>query len=313
MDDWEAVRQEVRITELIKSFRKHFLLIEDEDEYLKYFGPKKTLLDYEHSGNFHQQLGQHLLLEKREPPEAWWVRQKFSDDHRNIRQNLYKAVQEHSMRAFFSRRFKPGDRVLDIGCGTGFYANLIAETGATVLGIDPNENYIKLARNNAKNGASFELCEIGKPGAMDKIPDNSADYIFISDALLFYFVPFDPRYKGDIDRLFEDIGRILRPSGIFINVEPNYIFWLLPWLGEVDRPFTIMTEYSKKVYGVTPTISQLIQAYSKGKFLVASMEELYPDPSFALIDARAYNFGKQFPLWQLFELRKIPSETAGTL
>ena len=117
-------------------------------------------------------------------------------------------------------------------------------------------------------------------------------------------MPFSAKYTGEIEVLFRDIYRILKPEGTFINVEPNYIFWLLPWLGDARRPFTIMTEYSEKIYGVTPTISRLIQAYVKGKFTVTWMEELFPDPSFESVDVSAYNFGKQFPLCQLFELKK---------
>ena len=124
----------------------------------------------------------------------------------------------------------------------------------------------------------------------------------MSDALLFYFVPVMKNQKADLQILFDDIRRILKPNGKFISMEPHYLFWLLPWLGEKQRPFTILTEYSKKVFGVIPTMSQLIQAFAKGGFVVTWMEEILPDPSFELVDSRAYNFANQFPLWQIFEL-----------
>ena len=87
-------------------------------------------------------------------------------------------------------------------------------------------------------------------------------------------------------------------------MEPHYIFWLSPWLGNPDRPFTILTEYNNKKFGVTPNISKLIQEYSKGGFAVYWMDELVPDKSFEKIDYRAYNFAKEFPLWHIFELKK---------
>ena len=60
---------------------------------------------------------------------------------------------------------KPGLSVLDVGCGTGAITRSIAETvGPTgrVLGIDPNENLIEQARQNAENrpGLSFEQGDV---------------------------------------------------------------------------------------------------------------------------------------------------------
>ena len=87
--------------------------------------------------------------------------------------------------------------------------------------------------------------------------------MFRSDALLFYFVPVDTEQVISINFLLADVRRILKPKGRFISVEPHYIFWLLPWLGEVDRPFTILTEYLNKTFGVTATLSQLSKNITK--------------------------------------------------
>src|SRR5262245_34981261 len=59
----------------------------------------------------------------------------------------------------------PGKRVLEIGCGTGFHANLAAQAGAKVLAIDNSHAAIELARkrycHEAKNQKlSFEVMDI---------------------------------------------------------------------------------------------------------------------------------------------------------
>jgi SAM-dependent methyltransferase len=41
---------------------------------------------------------------------------------------------------------RPGDRVADVGCGTGIMTRLLAERGADVLGIDPNEDMLAEAQ-----------------------------------------------------------------------------------------------------------------------------------------------------------------------
>src|SRR6266705_5336367 len=41
---------------------------------------------------------------------------------------------------------KPGERILDLGCGTGHLTNQIAEAGAEVVGIDISQSMIEEAR-----------------------------------------------------------------------------------------------------------------------------------------------------------------------
>jgi len=289
--------------EMIQELQNHFLIINDKKRYLAKFQNKKTILDFEHFGNFHEQLGQNIILEQHDSPDKWWIKQKFTDDLKSVRNNLYRAIQAKYLKKYFRKKIHAGDRIIDIGCGIGYYTNMIAKNNALVLGVDPNQEYINIAKKHAVKNATFERMDIGKSGSLDKIPNNSADFVFMSDALLFYFVPPKLDKNFEIKILLKDIRRILKPTGFFINVEPHYVFWLLPWLGAKKRPFTIITEYQKKMFGVTPTISELIHAYTKGGFSIHNMEELKPHPSYESIDSRAYYFAKEFPLWQLFELK----------
>lgn len=302
--DWPAAE---RLDELafVERLHRHHLLVSDPAAYRARFSAKTSVMDRQNFGNFHERLAQEVFLRKRMTTEAWWVQQKFEPSLSHLRNNLYGAVEGRFLRQYFSRRFKKGDNVVDIGCGPGLYANWIAETGASVIGVDPSEEYIARARAQAGANTSFERMAVGQPGACDTLRSASADFVFISDALLFYFVSPDRNHKADIDVLFADIRRILKPDGLLVNVEPHYLFWLAPWLGDQDHPFTVFTEYRRKSFGVTPTFSDLIQAYAKGGFSVCWMEEMYPDPSFEKTDSRAYHFAAQYPIGQLFELRKI--------
>jgi len=51
-------------------------------------------------------------------------------------------------------------RILDVGCGNGFWANRFAEIGYEVVGIDPSETGVEQARE-AYPGIRFEVMEIG--------------------------------------------------------------------------------------------------------------------------------------------------------
>lgn len=50
----------------------------------------------------------------------------------------------------------PGDRVLDVGCGTGRHSHELARRGLTVHGVDVSGRFIDIARDEAPAGASFE-------------------------------------------------------------------------------------------------------------------------------------------------------------
>ena len=303
-EEWPAP-VDLDLKKALDKLKESFLSIEDEKAYRTRFSAKTSLVDGENFGNFHQQLGQELLLIRREYPEDWWLKQKFHEDFEHVRENLYGMVQAPYLKNYFRRRLKAGDHVVDLGCGIGLYSKWMAETGATVVGVDPNNKYIELAKKRMESGVSFEVGDVGVKGALDKIPSGSADFVFMSDALLFYFVSERPQQKADIQVLLADIRRILKPNGIFISMEPHNIFWLLPWFGDPHHPFTVLTEYHQKSFGVTPTMAQLIQTYAQGGFSLVWMDEVRPDPSQKKVDLRSYYFAKEFPLWQLFELKPL--------
>lgn len=290
--------REVGFLELIELLKTDCFLVDDIEAYRSRFRAKTSVLDAQNFGNFHEQLGQHLMLIARENPEVWWVNQKFTPDSKDVQNNLYGAIQKENLVRYFNQRFNAGNIVYDIGCGIGFYSNLMATTGATVHGIDPNPRYIEVAARNAHKNAKFSVADLGKSGAMHNIPAASADYVFMSDALLFYFVSPDRTKQTDITILLDDIKRILKPNGVFISVEPHYMFWLAPWLGESDRPFTIFTEYLNRNFLVTPPYSSFIQALADNGFAVQWMEEFTPAKT---PNDRGNSFAQEFPLWQLFE------------
>jgi SAM-dependent methyltransferase len=85
----------------------------------------------------------------------------------------FEAVADHLGRAYLRYSFtkgtdqevaflvdalglRPGQRVLDIGCGPGRHAHALAGLGIAVHGIDISERFVALAREGAPSGATFE-------------------------------------------------------------------------------------------------------------------------------------------------------------
>lgn len=290
-----------------KDFRKKLLdlclMVEDESEYRERFSPKNSLLDFQNFGNFHQQLGQHLLAVRRIDPVRWWYGQKFNDNRTGIRNNLYKSVQETYLKKYFAKRLDKDVSIADVGCGVGYFSKMMAGFGADVVGIDPNGEYLELARETAPDSIRFIRADIGSEGGLDEIESNSLDLLFMSDALLFYFVPERPGQHADVSILMKDIRRVLKPGGTFISLEPHASFFLMPWLGAKDRPFTLLTEYRHRDFSIVPSMSDMIKAIVPFGFTVSFLDELYSEDN-GKIDARAHGFAREFPLWQLLEFTK---------
>ena len=63
-------------------------------------------------------------------------------------------------------RLAPGERVLDIACGTGIVARTAAERlgpSGHVIGIDLNADMIRVARSLPPPVRRYTLCFAGKP------------------------------------------------------------------------------------------------------------------------------------------------------
>ena len=100
---------------------------------------------------------------------------------------------------------RPGDKVLDVGCGTGYLTRLVAAAvapGGSVLGIDPSPTVIGYARS--KTGAACAY-ETGVAEALE-MPDASFDVVVTSLAI--HHIPADVRPAA-----LREMFRVLRPGG----------------------------------------------------------------------------------------------------
>ena len=103
-------------------------------------------------------------------------------------------------------KLAPGNRVLDIGCGTGLALRLLTERGFDInyTGLDISDSMLAVLRESNKNvttilGAAHE--------EVQKLPPNTFDYVIsINAAASFALID---------DGSFFEIARILKPSGRF--------------------------------------------------------------------------------------------------
>jgi cyclopropane fatty-acyl-phospholipid synthase-like methyltransferase len=64
---------------------------------------------------------------------------------------------------------KPGQRVLDVGCGPGRHAHELARRGVLVHGIDISQDFIDIATEDAVEGSTFERLDARSLGDVEHL------------------------------------------------------------------------------------------------------------------------------------------------
>jgi ubiquinone/menaquinone biosynthesis C-methylase UbiE len=118
---------------------------------------------------------------------------------------------------------KPGDSVLDVGCGTG-EVTLLAKTRAKevkVYGIDPAPEMIAVARSKA---ARKKLDIDFRVGVIEALPFADSSIDVVTSSLMMHHLPEELKVRGlaEIYRVLKPGGRLLiadfmRPTGSFLN------------------------------------------------------------------------------------------------
>jgi ubiquinone/menaquinone biosynthesis C-methylase UbiE len=99
--------------------------------------------------------------------------------------------------------------VLDLGCGTGNYTTLFADTNANVTGIDLSEDLLQIAKQRVPS-AKF-LCTDAE--SLESIESGSMDCV-VGNAVLHHF---------DVSLALRSMLRVLKPGGAIGFTEPNML------------------------------------------------------------------------------------------
>ena len=129
----------------------------------------------------------------------------------------------------YSSRFRPGDRVLDVACGTGLDSLFLAQRGVSVTGIDISPGMIaqfraKSARLGLQDRVETRVMSFACLGSW---PSHSYDGIVSAFAGL--------NSTPDLSEFSRHAARLLRPEGrMVLHLLNSFSLW--EWLGLVrDR------------------------------------------------------------------------------
>jgi ubiquinone/menaquinone biosynthesis C-methylase UbiE len=108
---------------------------------------------------------------------------------------------------------QPGQRVLDVGCGTGYLARLLARAvgrDGLVVGVDPSPTMISYAKRETGEVANCRF-KIGMAEALE-FPDEHFDVVVSS--LVIHHLPDDLRLPA-----LREMRRVLRRGGALLVAE----------------------------------------------------------------------------------------------
>lgn len=145
-----------------------------------------------------------------------------------------------------------GCAMLDLACGTGTLALLMAERGYTVLGLDRSAAMLEQARRKAANDAQAAVRFV-EGDMRDFTLPAPVDLATCCYDTLNYLT--DP---ADLGRCFESVARALVPSGLFCFDLATDFFLQNYWQGvEVDQ-FGGVTQVMQSHYDASSGYSTLV-------------------------------------------------------
>jgi len=175
-------------------------------------------------------------------------------------------------------------KVLDIGCGEGFYSIYLASKGFDVLGIDISENAIKYAKENAeKKGVKIRF----KAMDLRDLPELNEKFDFILEWAILHCIPFEQRQKH-----IENVNNLLNKGGKYFSMcfniqDPNFT-------GSGER-IRILSEKARALVG--------------GKLYFTPLDELKKlfEPYFKIIESKVIELlgaGGRPIIWNYFFMEK---------
>ncbi len=117
-------------------------------------------------------------------------------DWANIQEGTCRPVY---LDAFDSLEIGPHTRLLDVGCGAGMAAQIAAERGARVSGLDASENLLAIARERVPEG-DFSR------GDLERLPFPDSSFDLVTGFNSF-------QYAGNPSSALAEAKRVTRPGG----------------------------------------------------------------------------------------------------
>jgi len=204
-----------------------------------------------------------------------------------------------------------GKRVLDAGCGGGFYSLLLSEKGAKVLGIDGSEEMVKIAKGKASKKMLDAKFMVGDVSDL-KIENG------VFDLVLSTLVLMD---VTELDKAISELVRVTRNGGEIIISVQHPILTAGDWEREsgqklfrklddyfTERELEAVWENERKERISFKYYHRSLQAYTQ-PFLergcvLTHLIEPHPHKVYKMLNPREHEDTRRIPHFIIFKFRK---------
>lgn len=166
-----------------------------------------------------------------------------------------QAAYEHTL-VETRKHLRPGDKLLEIGCGTGGTALLMADAVAHITATDISANMIKIAADKAVEQQVGNVEFVQATPADPKLVAKSFDAI-----TGFNILHLLPDLEDDLAALYAR----LKPGGLLISKTPCLADWKWRAVGRIAIPIM-------QFFGKAPYVSFLKGSDIEAKFVTAGFE-----------------------------------------
>lgn len=210
-----------------------------------------------------------------------------------------------------------GEKVFDLACGQGYFANVFAHNGADVVASDLSKNLIETAKKNSKEKISFYVSPAHRA---QFLKDNSVDTIVIVLAI---------QNIENVGEVFAECNRVLKKNGRMVIVL-NHPSFRVPqgsdWFFTEGVQSRIVSQYlspSKIFIDMTPgeknpkkkiktisfhrSLQDYVKLFGKNGFAITRLEEWISHKQSQtgprqLSEDKAR---KEIPMFMCLEIKKI--------
>jgi len=189
-------------------------------------------------------------------------------------------------------------KILDLGCGPGLYARILAKKGAKVKAMDISEKEIEIAR---KNNPEIEF-EVGNA---EELPYKNSEFDIVLAALVI-------EHFDKWDKVLNEVRRVLKKKGIFVFSIGNPVSNCV----HIRKRAKLKREYFKEIENTSKwwngvkmkwyhkTYGTIIRLLVKNGFELIDYEDCKPLKKAKKLFPEEYNVAISLPYFCAWKLRK---------
>jgi SAM-dependent methyltransferase len=188
-----------------------------------------------------------------------------------------------------------GLRVLDAGCGSGGYAEYLADNGAQVTALDFNTEFVALTKKRLGNRATVFQADLTNPLSFAQ---NASYDLVIAPMVLHYICDWSP--------VLAEFNRILKGNGLLIfSTHHPFMDWQLFKTEDYFATDFINDEWSiGKVSYFRRPLTAICESIRSGGFVIETILEPRPVAAFRKSDPENYEKLMKNPWFILFRAKK---------